>query len=64
MYQKFLACYKTTKETYQLLPSINKHTALKQQSQNLIRKNIKNFTTADFKENTGIVGILKADLHS
>ena len=61
MYCKFVACYKTTKETNPRLPYINRHMALKPQSKNFIRKNINSFTAMDFQENSRI---LKADLRT
>ena len=56
--------YKPAKEAYQLLPSLNRNMTLKPQSRYLVRKNINNFTATDFKENSRIGGILKADLHT
>ena len=52
------------KKLNQLLLFMNRHMAFKPQSRNLIRKNINNFAATDFKENSCIGGILKADLHT
>ena len=43
---------------------MNRHMTLKPKSQNLIRKNINNFTATDFKENARIGVILKTGLHT